>query len=363
MEQREDKSFDDKTEDATEERRHQFREEGNLANPREIVGAITLILFTLYFYFFSKDIIYCFRLGFERSWKGFPGYFVNFPGILKIIYYVASPVFFHIVFIFFICIIFPTLGGLVITKFNWSWKKINFDFNKINFFSGIKKIFNVFFLIEFFKVFLKCFILSLLIIAVLKIEIFTSGKNYFFSNVIFMKELGKSLFQLLFIMSIASFFLGVMDFWYNYWKINRDMKMTKQELKEEVKKHEGDPLLKSQRKRIARDIVLRKSLKEVEKATFIVTNPDHFSVAVRYVKGMRAPTIVAKGQDLIAFRIKEIAKQKDIMIVENKPLARALYKTVKIGQEIPSSLYQAVIEVIKYIYQIHGKKYFEKFEV
>jgi flagellar biosynthetic protein FlhB len=105
---------------------------------------------------------------------------------------------------------------------------------------------------------------------------------------------------------------------------------------------------------------MRKSLKDVPKASFIVTNPEHFSVAIRYFKGMTAPVVVAKGQDLIAFKIREIAKINDIIIVENKPLARTLYKTVKVGQEIPSSLYQSIIEVIRYIYQMRGKKYFER---
>jgi flagellar biosynthesis protein FlhB len=138
------------------------------------------------------------------------------------------------------------------------------------------------------------------------------------------------------------------------------MKMTKQELKEEVKKHEGDPLLRSQRKRMARDIVMRKSLRDVSKATFVLTNPEHFSVAIRYIKGMKAPLVIAKGQDLIAFKIREIAKEHDIIIVENKPLARTLYKTVKVGQEVPPSLYQSIIEVIRYIYQMRGKNYFER---
>lgn len=360
MDSREDKSFQDKTEDATEEKRSQFREEGNIANPREVVSALTLILFTAYFYFSINNILNSFHLTFERSWKGFPGYFVDYSSLLKVVYYAVSPIFPHLFFIIFICSIFPSLFGLLITRFNWSWKKISVDLNRMNPSAGFSKMFSAAFIFESLKIVVKCATLSVLIFFILKSEISVSSENYFFNKIDFMKELGKSIFHLLFIMCIAGVFLGAGDFVYNYWKINSDMKMTKQELKEEVKKHEGDPLLKSQRKRMARDIVMRKSLQDVPKATFVLTNPEHFSVAIKYLKGMQAPIVIAKGQDLIAFKIREIAKRHDIIIVENKPLARTLYKTVKVGQEVPPSLYQSIIEVIRYIYQMRGKKYFER---
>ncbi len=361
MESREEKSFQDKTEEATEEKRNQFREEGNIASPKEVVSVVTLILFTAYFYFYVNDLLKSFLLVFNRSWLGFPAYFVDYSSLTKIIYYSISPILPHFLLIIFLCTIFPVLFGLLLTRFNWSWKKINFDISRINPVSGIGRMFSLSFLIETFKIILKCTILSILIYLVLKSEIFQASEDYFFSNIDYLKQLGRAVFHLLLLMCIAGVFIGTGDFVYNLWKLNNDMKMTKQEVKEEVKRHEGDPLLKSQRKRMARDLVMRKSLKDVPKATFVVTNPEHFSVAVRYVKGMNAPIVVAKGQDLIAFKIREIAKSHDIMIVENKPLARTLYKTVKVGQEIPQSLYQSVIEVIKYIYQMRGKTYFDKF--
>ncbi|APJ02721.1 EscU/YscU/HrcU family type III secretion system export apparatus switch protein [Silvanigrella aquatica] len=360
MESREDKGFQDKSEEATEEKKSQFREEGNIANPREIVAAITLIIFTAYFYFAINPIINSFHLTFERSWKGFPFYFVDYSSLVKLVYYAVSPILPHITFIIFFCSVFPSLIGLLITRFNWSWKKITFDINRINPISGFARMFSGAFFVESLKIIIKCTVLSGVIYMVLKSEIFNSSESYFFSNIDYMRELGRSIFHLLFIMCIAGVVVGLSDFLYNLWKINNDMRMTKQEIKEEVKKHEGDPLLRSQRKRMARDLVMRKSLREVPKASFILTNPEHFSVAIKYVKGMAAPLVIAKGQDLLAFKIREIAKQHDIIIVENKPLARALYKTVKVGQEVPPSLYQSIIEVIRYIYQMRGKKYFDR---
>lgn len=361
MDSREEKNYQDKTEEATEEKRSQFREEGNIVNPKDLVSCVTLIIFTIYFYFSINNILKSFHLIFDRSWNGFPPNQFDQNSLYKIIYYVISPMVPHLLFIIFVCSIFPTLFGLLITKFNWSWKKINIDLNRINPINGMTKMYSLNFLIEIIKIIIKFSFIFFTISIILKNEIFNIDKNYFFYNIDFTKNLGKSIFNLLFIMCIVGLFIGLGDFIYNYYKINNEMKMTKQELKEEVKKHEGDPLLKAQRKRLARDLVMRKSLREVPKATFILTNPEHFSVAIRYRKGMHAPIVVAKGQDLIAFKIREIAKQHDIVIVENKPLARTLYKTVKTGQEIPSSLYHSIIEVIRYIYQLRGKNYFERF--
>ncbi|WP_186649789.1 EscU/YscU/HrcU family type III secretion system export apparatus switch protein [Fluviispira vulneris] len=362
MEQREEKGQEDKTEEATEEKRNQFREEGNIANPREIVACVTLILFTSYFYFSTHNLIFAFQECFRRAWYGFPGYYVDYSSFLKIIYYAISPILPHFIFIVLACSILPSFIGLAVTRFNWSWKKMIFNIGKLNPISGFARMFSLNSFVELVKVVTKCLIFSILIFLVLKSEIFSASENYFYNNLDYMKNIGNSIAKLMFVMCAAGVVIGGGDFSYNFWKINRDMKMTKQELKEEVKKHEGDPLLKSQRKRMARDFVMRKSLRDVPKASFVVTNPEHFSVAILYKKGMTAPVILAKGQDLIAFKIREIAKQHDIMIVENKPLARTLYKTVKVGQEIPPVLYQSVIEVIKYIHKIRGRKYFERFE-
>ena len=361
MEQREDKNNDDKTEEATDERRNQFREEGNIANPREIVAAAVLIFFTLYFYLNANNMFKSFGLTFERAWYGFHPQDVGTESLFQILYYTAQPILIHIVFIFFMCIAFPMFIGLLFTRFNFTFKKIAFNLNKINPTSGLTRIFGINSITEFIKVIIKFSVFSIIIYLVIKNKIINSSGLYFLNPYSYLKEIGASVFLLLFSMSIAVIILGIGDYAYNLWKIEKEMKMTKQELKEDVKKHEGDPQVKSKRKKMGRDLIFKKSLKDVPKATFIVTNPEHFAIAIRYLKGMNAPIIVAKGQDLMALRIREIAKKNDIIIVENKPLARTLYKTVKIGQEIPPSLYQAIIEIMRYIYKIRGKNYFDKF--
>jgi flagellar biosynthetic protein FlhB len=228
--------------------------------------------------------------------------------------------------------------------------------------NSIAKIFGFFSLIEGIKVTIKCCIFFAVIYFILKNGIQDSMSYYFLDSNHYIAQMGMTVFHLLLAMCIAAVVIGGGDYAFNLWKNEKSLRMGKQEIKEEIKKHEGDPLVKSQRKRMARDLVLRKSIQAVPKATFIVTNPEHFAVAIRYVRGMSAPILVAKGQDFLALKIREIAKAHDIIIVENKPLARTIYKTMKIGQEVPSSLYQSIIEVMKYIHKMKGRSYFENRE-
>ena len=135
-----------------------------------------------------------------------------------------------------------------------------------------------------------------------------------------------------------------------------DMKMTKQEVKEEFKNREGDPLIKSKIKQAQREMATKRMMDDVPKADVIITNPTHISVAIKYDATMAAPTVIAKGADIIAAKIREVAKEHKIPIVENKPLARTMYKTIKIGQSIPRELYTAVAEVLSYVYRLRRKK-------
>lgn len=361
MESRED-SLEEKTEEPTEERRNQSREEGNIANPREMVSCVTLILITMFFYLNSQNLLLDIRALFGRVWLGFKHDDVTLQNLTQIVLFTVKPVLIHIVFLFSLITVFPFLIGLVLTRFNWSWKKIQFDFKKMNPLPGVTKIFGPHSLVEAIKVTVKCCIFLTVIYFILKSGIHNSGSYYFLDNTHYLVQLGIVVFDLLVAMCIAAFVIGGGDYAFNLWKNEKSLRMGKQEIKDEYKKHEGDPLVKSQRKRMARDLVLRKSIQAVPKATFIVTNPEHFAVAIRYVRGMSAPILVAKGQDFLALKIREIAKNNDIMIVENKPLARTIYKTMKIGQEVPSSLYQSIIEVMKYIHKMKGKSYFENRE-
>jgi flagellar biosynthetic protein FlhB len=259
-----------------------------------------------------------------------------------------------------VLVVFPLLLGLIFTQFNWTWKKLGFEFSNMNPLSGIQRMFGLQTIPELIKNIAKIVLLSSVSYIILKDTIFDVRKAHDQDVSTMTAGLASITLRLLFSIAFTSLTIGFGDWAWNWWRLEKQMKMSKQEIKEEVKKEEGDPQIRSARRRRAREIVMAKAVRDVPKATFIVTNPEHYAVAVRYVKGMGTPVVIAKGMDFLALRIREIAKKHDIIIVENKPLARTLYKTVKIGQEVPQSLWTTVVEVMKYIVAARGQDYLDK---
>ena len=153
--------------------------------------------------------------------------------------------------------------------------------------------------------------------------------------------------------SVIFVIIGLADFGYQKWKHLHDLRMSKQEVKDEMKQSEGDPQIKGQIRQKMREGARRRMMQDLPKADVVITNPTHFAVAVKYDKETaEAPYVLAKGADYVAANIKEIAKQNNIEIVENKPLARMLYYNVEIGDQIPPELYQMVAEVLAYVYSV-----------
>ena len=151
--------------------------------------------------------------------------------------------------------------------------------------------------------------------------------------------------------------IAAADFFYQRYEFNKQMRMTKQEVKDEFKMMEGDPQIKGRIRGIQRQIAYKRMMSDVPKASVVVTNPTHFAVALKYESGkMSAPKVVAKGADLIAFRIREIAKAHNVPIVEDKPLARALYSSTDVGDDIPEKLFQAVAQILAYILRLKNSK-------
>jgi flagellar biosynthetic protein FlhB len=160
---------------------------------------------------------------------------------------------------------------------------------------------------------------------------------------------------------VAILALAVIDFVYQRRQLTSDLRMTRHELREELRNTEGDPHIKARIRRVQREVARRRMMAEVPRATVVVTNPTHYAVAITYDRAAtaderRAPRVVAKGVDLIAERIKQIAREAGVVVYEEAPLARALYAQVEIGDEVPVELYQAVASVLAYVYGIQGKR-------
>lgn len=159
-------------------------------------------------------------------------------------------------------------------------------------------------------------------------------------------------------LKLAALLLGiaVLDYSYQKWQYEKDLRMTKQEVKEEMKMMEGDPKIKQRRARVARQLALQRIQSAVPKADVIVTNPTHFAIALQYdTRTMKAPKVIAKGADYMAMRIRQLAALHEVPIVERKELARALHKNVEVGQEVPPQFYNAVAEILAYVYRIAGR--------
>lgn len=150
--------------------------------------------------------------------------------------------------------------------------------------------------------------------------------------------------------------LAILDYFYQRWSMERSLRMTKQEVKDEMRNLEGDPMIKQRRRQVQLKLAMQRLQNDVPRADVVVTNPTHFSVALRYDEAtMAAPRVVAKGKDFLALRIRQIAEQHGIPVVERPPLARALFAACEVGQEVPATYYRAVAELLAYVYQLSGR--------
>jgi flagellar biosynthesis protein FlhB len=229
-------------------------------------------------------------------------------------------------------------------------------FNKLSPISGIKRIYGRKGLVKAIINTLKLGLLILVSILVIRSQIDAIAVLPKLPAAIATAAILRMLLIIAFTLIVILLMLAVIDFIFQRWQHTQENKMTKQQVKDERRSMEGDPQLKGKRMQMAREIVMQQISHQVPQADVIVTNPTHFSVAIKYdTSGMGAPKVTAKGADLIALRIRQIARQNDVPIVERPPLARALYWGIKVGQEINPEHYEAVAELLAYVYRMEGK--------
>jgi flagellar biosynthetic protein FlhB len=250
------------------------------------------------------------------------------------------------------------LAGAVQNRFNTASEALSPDWNRINPVEGFKRIFSVRMAAPTALSLLKL----ALIIALTYSEVRSVLNDPIFTTSVGIARmaafLAETCLRIFLRVSLALAVVAGADYAYQWWRTNRDLMMTKEELKEEMKNSEGNPRVKTARRR-RRAVNKAKMLAEVPKADAVVTNPTHIAVALRYDrKTMRAPKVVAKGIRLNAQRIREIAQQYQVPILENKPLARLLFKHGRVGGDIPAQLYAAVAEVLAWVYRINRYRYY-----
>ena len=352
----------EKTEPATAKKLKDARDEGKVAKSRELNSAFDLIVLFLCLKIFVSFVG-------EKFIDIFSYIYENMPDFVKInegglsVQAVAGLIASVTLKSLLIMLPFMAFGFVVtllvsIVQVGWkvSTKPMKPELSKLNPLNGFKRIFSKDSLFELVKSILKIVIIIYIAYTSIKdnandlFALYDLGLNQAVALV------GTLIINTGIKISIVYLVIGLADFIYQKHKFNEDMKMTKQEVKDEYKQSEGDPKVKSQQKSRMQQASRQRMMQELPNADVVITNPTHLAVAIRYDKEKHeAPVVVAKGADYLAAKIKETASNYQIEIVENKPLARMLYHNVEIGAEIPPELYQMVAEVLAYVYNLKGK--------
>ena len=245
------------------------------------------------------------------------------------------------------------LASLVQHGFLLSWEPLKPNFSRINPLSGFKRLFSSRSLMEMLKSVLKICLISLAVYWALM-----SGSDRLLvltdtSVEHVVDSLGEDAIQVMALVTVLFLLIALIDFFYQRFQHTKGLRMTKQEVKDEQKQMEGDPMVKGRIRQIQRDMAQRRMMEEVPKADVVITNPTHFAVALVYKQGeMYAPKLIAKGQGEMAARIRKLAQAHAVPLVENPPLARALYNDVELDGFIPPGLFKVVAEVLAYVYSL-----------
>ncbi len=347
---------EERTEEATQQRREDFRKRGQVAQTRELGSVFILLTSALMFWLMGRffleqcsemvtQTLGSFVLDAARKGNFLPATFY----ILKRGIFVMGPL---------VCMLAIMSVASTVVQVGLLTNDEAFDFNlaKLNPIAGFGKLFSLQALVEGFKSLLKLVVITGVLYLLLKDHTEKIPSLVALDMRQLVVFIGDVTLRLLGGVGIFLAVIAAADYFFQWWTLEKQMRMTKQEIKEEHKSREGDPMIKARIRRIQRERAQKRMITNVPKATVIVTNPTHIACALRYdPETMAAPILVAKGADNVAEKIKEIARLHNIPIMENVPLARAMFKTMKLGQMVPRELFTAVAQVLSYIYKLKRK--------
>lgn len=345
----------DRTEAPTPRRLEEARAEGRIARSLELNTAVILLAGTLLLGGPGKNLVSALQDLITSDITSLAGIDLTMEWLsdrfISILLVVAPP--------FGIIVVGLAAAGVATTvaqtRFLWASKRVGFDFNRVNPINGFKRIFSMRGLIEIGRALLKILLVGWVaygflrnnypqIILLTEYDLLTAIRNFTGLCLSFALRLGG-----------AYLVLAAADYYYQRWDLMRNLKMTKEEIKEEYKRSEGDPFFKSRIRSQQRRMARMRMMANVPKATVVVTNPTHLAIAIEYRDGMNAPRVLAKGAMRVAERIVALAKEHHVPIVQNITLARAIYKTIDIDREISPDLYLAMAEVLAYVYRLRGR--------
>ncbi len=343
----------EKTEDASSRKLDKAREEGQVAKSTEIPSVFVLLagvtsLYMVAFYSYT-NLTSIFR---------FDYIFETIPELTRVD--VVHLLFVHAQRMFLFCL--PFFGAVVLVAlaanfaqvgFTVSWKSLEPKFARLNPITGFQNKFSSRAVVEFVKTLLKIAVISLVAYFAIKGELTDILRLHDTSVGFILLFILKKVFWIVVKVCLIMLVLAFLDYAYQKWKFLEDQKMTKKEVKDELKQTEGDPMVKSRIRQLQHQAARKRMMAKVPEADVVVTNPTRLAVALKYDnETMDAPEVLAKGAGPVAENIRKIARENEVPVVENKELARNLYRTVDIGQQVPMEYYQAVAELLAYVYKL-----------
>lgn len=346
-----------KTEQPTQRRLEETRKQGRFPASREFVAGIQFVTFVFLLQNYGQNMLQStletMRALLRRAMEGRP----LGAGEAVLLFQNGTPLLWGLISAGGVLMLATFSMHLATTQFGFALNKVAPDFARLNPMSKLKQLPS-----QNMTAFLRAAIALPVLLYVAYVA--ASEKFPFFLQMPQMSveggflRLSSSLLDLLWKAALVFFILGAFDLFRERQKYTNELKMTKQEIRDEMKDVEGNPQVKAQIRKLRRDLLRRKMMSEVSSATALIVNPTHYAVAIKYDLGqMAAPKVVAKGKNYLALRIRARAMEHQVPIIENRPLAQALYKSVDVGQEIPAHLYRAVAEILAYLYKLMGGRF------
>lgn len=347
----------EKTEKATPKKRRDQRKEGNVFQSKDVVTVVSLF-----------GSFYMLKLLFPKIYETVRTFMIDFIGyagtvtdtsqgqIDEVARMVVAAIVQTILPLLLISVVLAIIATGVQTKFLVSSKSVRPQLKRLNPLSGIKKLFSLQNLIELVKSILKIIILIAVIYNIViddMVQVVRTMDMDITMSGVFMLDM---VMKLVIRICMAFLVIAALDFMYQWWEYERKLKMSKQEVKEEFKQTEGNPEIKSRIRNIQTQRARERMMQSVPGADVVIRNPTHFAVALKYdADRYAAPVVLAKGQDELALRIVRVAEESGVAVIENPPLARGIYASTNLSQEIPQEYYGAVAEVLVYVYKMNNK--------
>ncbi len=343
----------ERTEEATPRRLQQAKEKGQVARSKELASVSVLIIGSVALIWFGEMLASRLYTTMGRFFSLSREEIFDSSKLFDIIAGTLTHLIFPLLLILITLFVAALIGAAGVGGVSFSAEAARPKLSKISPLSGFKRMFGMQSLVELFKSILKVLLVAgvaFYLIDASKNDLFQLSMDVYPQNIFHALEI---LLNFILLISCSLLVVVAIDVPFQIWQHAEKLKMTKQEIKDEYKDTEGKPEVKGRIRMLQREAAQRRMMADVPQADVIITNPDHFSVALRYKQGTdKAPIVVAKGGDFLALKIREIAREHEIMIVAAPPLARALYYTTELEQEIPDGLFVAVAQVLAYVFQI-----------